>query len=178
MAMLVGVMGLVTIWLLATPFVDAVATTTMRRFHLRSSNFWTWAPQFPVPAMYNFANRYRVDWIVPADEPGQEIGLIDAVEDSEVARPFDLDKIEFEDTSEETFKEVRPWRYANHFPTRVITFADGRFNYMRNKRSFRFEIESRYQDHVLRSVYDLRYRDNASYQMRLLESDPAGERAR
>ncbi|MCP4890083.1 MAG: hypothetical protein GY904_26200 [Planctomycetaceae bacterium] len=61
--MLVIVMLIVTIaiWLLLMPVVPAIASATLHRFHLRTPSFAAWAMQFPIPAMYNFANRYKVE---------------------------------------------------------------------------------------------------------------------
>lgn len=61
--MLVIVMLIVTIaiWLLLMPVVPAIASATLHRFHLRTQSFAAWAMQFPIPAMYNFANRYKVE---------------------------------------------------------------------------------------------------------------------
>jgi len=60
---------LVVIWLLLTPISSQIANHTMLRFHLQSRSFPIWAFQFPIPAMYNFANQYEVDDYPP--------GLID-----------------------------------------------------------------------------------------------------
>lgn len=51
---------LIAIWLIAMPLVPAIARATLNRFHLNTSSFVRWAVQFPIPAMYNFANRYEV----------------------------------------------------------------------------------------------------------------------
>ena len=64
----------VTVWLAATPLVPAVARATLARFHLRTGSFWGWAIQQPVPAMYNFANRYRVDLAEEAEHGEAEHG--------------------------------------------------------------------------------------------------------
>lgn len=50
----------VVVWLLLMPFVPGVARMSMERFHLRAPSFAIWAAQAPVPAMYNFANRYEI----------------------------------------------------------------------------------------------------------------------
>ncbi|QEF96660.1 hypothetical protein Mal15_06880 [Stieleria maiorica] len=92
---LLGV-GVVSVWLLLMPFSPAIARATMKRFHLSTDSFAWWAVQAPVPAMYNFGNRYEI-----RDLPE---GLITPVIDA--SRP----------------------RYINHFPTRVLTFANGRYS--------------------------------------------------
>ena len=58
----------VVVWLLLTPWMPAVSGATMRRFHLATGSFAGWAAQFPIPAMYNFANR---SWYDGSTEPGE-----------------------------------------------------------------------------------------------------------
>ena len=60
MAAIVTLVVGVAIWLLLMPWIPAIGRTTLNRFHLNSGSFATWAVQFPIPAMYNFANRYEV----------------------------------------------------------------------------------------------------------------------
>jgi hypothetical protein len=50
----------IAVWLLLMPIVPAIASATLQRFHLRTRSFPVWAIQFPIPSMYNFANRYQV----------------------------------------------------------------------------------------------------------------------
>tara|TARA_R110002049_G_scaffold2750_9_gene22373 strand:- start:43752 stop:44213 length:462 start_codon:yes stop_codon:yes gene_type:complete len=57
--------GVVVVWLLLTPLVPSVSLATMRRFHLGSESFTKWAMQFPIPAMYNFANQYEMRSLPP-----------------------------------------------------------------------------------------------------------------
>ncbi|TWU00821.1 hypothetical protein [Stieleria varia] len=92
---IVALVCCVAFWLLLTPFVPAVARSTMGRFHLSSSSFAWFALQQPIPAMYNFSNQYEVQ-DVPAD----------------FLSPI-LDQSER--------------RYINHFPMRVLTFANTRY---------------------------------------------------
>lgn len=61
MLVIVTLVVTIAIWLLLMPVVPAIASATLHRFHLRTSSFAAWAMQFPIPAMYNFANRYKVD---------------------------------------------------------------------------------------------------------------------
>lgn len=62
------------VWLLLMPWVPGIAQATMNRFHLSSSSFPVWAIQFPIPTMYNFANRFEVREI--------PVGLLDPVIDT------------------------------------------------------------------------------------------------
>lgn len=131
---LVGV-GLVVVWVIAMPWAPPVAGATMRRFHLQSESFVTWSAQFPIPAMYNFANRYQFCSVPPSMISE---GLI-----SDFATP-------------------PKWRYANHFPTRVFTFGDGRYNLYRSGKPLWVDFESRYRGQVLVSQYELRPHESDS----------------
>ncbi len=51
----------VVVWLLALPLCPFIQQTALRRFHLQTESFAAWALQAPVPAMYNFHNRYRLE---------------------------------------------------------------------------------------------------------------------
>ena len=73
---IIALVGVIVLWLLLTPLVPAVASATLHRFHLRSSSFSVWAIQFPIPTMYNFANRFEVREI--------PLGIVDPIlEESE-----------------------------------------------------------------------------------------------
>ena len=52
-------------WLIMMPFSTRVTQSTMKRFHLQSKSYTAWFLQFPIPSMYNFANRYQVDRYPP-----------------------------------------------------------------------------------------------------------------
>lgn len=62
---IVALVAIVVIWLLLTPLVPSIARASMQRFHLRGESFWVWAVQFPIPTMYNFANRYQISELPP-----------------------------------------------------------------------------------------------------------------
>jgi hypothetical protein len=111
----------VSMWLLLTPLLPPVSMTTMKRFHLGSRSFALWAAQFPIPAMYNFANRCEVRYLPP--------GLVDPL--------------------------VPPERsaYLNHFPARVLTFADGRFDLLRGRRDCWVTVTSTYRARSLRTDF-------------------------
>lgn len=55
--LLYGAVLTVAAWIVALPLTDRVAEATMRRMHLASDSFATWAPQQIAPAMYSFENR-------------------------------------------------------------------------------------------------------------------------
>lgn len=50
----------VVAWLLSLPFCPFVQRASLNRFHLQTESFALWAAQQPVPAMYNFYNRYEI----------------------------------------------------------------------------------------------------------------------
>ena len=114
--------GAVVVWLLLTPFVDSVAMSTMKRFHLRSDHFASWAIQQPVPSMYNFANLSNT-----RDTPP---GMIQSVLADEVQQ-----------------------RYVNHFPTRLMTFADGRYGMLNWGRHNWLELTTTYRGQSLQTTY-------------------------
>jgi len=51
----------VAVWLIAMPFSPFIQQTTLNRFHLQTGSFVAWAIQAPIPAMYSFYNRFRVE---------------------------------------------------------------------------------------------------------------------
>lgn len=58
---IVALIAAVTLWLLSLPLCPFVQRTALRRFHLQTGQFAAWAVQAPVPAMYSFHNRYRLE---------------------------------------------------------------------------------------------------------------------
>ena len=136
----------VAAWLLLTPFVPAIASSTLHRFHLQSESFSWWAIQQPIPAMYNFANRYEVREFPP--------GLVD---------PILVDPIL--DSSEK--------RYINHFPTRVLTFANTRYQYL-NKGEHRWvTVDSTYRGQTLETRFHAQPLESGGFE--LLRLPPQGE---
>ena len=51
---------LVAGWLIAMPFFSFVQRTSLNRFHLQTRSFLLWSLQQPIPAMYNFYNRFEI----------------------------------------------------------------------------------------------------------------------
>lgn len=122
-----GILGFVAVvagWLVLTPLVPGVAATTMRRFHLCGGSFLHWAVQFPIPTMYNFANRYRVQDYPP-----------------DLADPLLADPLVAESD----------YRYLNHFPTRIFTFADNRYYFLRDGQDRWLTIDTTYRGQTLES---------------------------
>lgn len=63
---------IVACWLLSLPFCRFIQRASLNRFHLQTRSFTLWAIQQPIPAMYNFHNRYEIrpsPW--RKDSPGQ-----------------------------------------------------------------------------------------------------------
>jgi len=58
---LVALVVAVTLWLLSLPLCPFVQQAALRRFHLQTRSFAVWALQAPIPAMYSFHNRYRLE---------------------------------------------------------------------------------------------------------------------
>jgi hypothetical protein len=58
--LLYGALAVVSGWILLLPLVPGVTATVMRRFHLSTGSYGQWLPQQVVPAMYSFANEYRL----------------------------------------------------------------------------------------------------------------------
>lgn len=130
---LVALLMAIAIWLLLMPIVPAIATATMNRFHLRSSSFWAWSMQQPIPSMYNFANRYEVSEYPP--------GLLSPI----------LDPPER--------------RYINHFPSRVLTFANTRYRFLNSGQDRWFTIESSYRGQRLESRFHAKPRAEGGYDL-------------
>jgi hypothetical protein len=68
---IVVLVALIAVWLLWMPWSVEITRITMRRFQLQTNSFLMWAVQFPIPAMYNFANEAEIDPYPP--------GLVDPI---------------------------------------------------------------------------------------------------
>jgi hypothetical protein len=97
---IIGLLCLIALWLLLMPWSKELSLTSMRRFHLRTTYFLTWAMQFPIPAMYNFANQAEVDSYPP--------GLVDPMLDDTEKRylnHFPIRCITFADGRHKYFRD-------------------------------------------------------------------------
>lgn len=121
-------------WCILLPFAPQLQTATMQRFHLSSSDYFRWACQQPIPSMYNLENRYWItDSSILVDSSGT--ALIAPAGFSEAIEPIDSG-------------------FANHFPTRVLTFGDGRHKYLSNSdRPIYLMVESRYRGRWLQTTF-------------------------
>lgn len=137
------------VWLLLMPWVPAVASATLHRFHLGSGSFAIWAMQFPIPSMYNFANRYQVSTVPP--------GMVDPL----IEMPLDGSS-----------PSVAPeFRYINHFPSRVLTFADLRYRYLNDGKDRWVTIESTYRGHRLETRIHAKPSPEGGFELVRLDSE-------
>ncbi len=134
--------ALIAAWLLLMPVVPSIAKETMQRFHLRSDSFAAFVAEFPIPTMYNFANRFEVKDFPP--------GLVDPIFG-------ELD-------------EGESFRYINHFPARAITFSGARYRHLRDGRDRWFTLESSYRGQGVRSEVHAKAREEGGYQYMRLET--------
>src|SRR6056297_2166418 len=121
---IIALVAVNAVWLLLMPWVPAIASATLYRFHLRTSSFAAWAIQFPIPAMYNFANRAAVSEYPP--------GLVDPI------------------------LSEAPSRCVNHFPTRVVTFGNARYQHLHQGRDRWFTLQSSYRGQTLETRLHLK----------------------
>ena len=135
---IVGFIVLIAGWLLLMPWMPNLAKHSLERFHLRTPSFAIWAGQFPIPAMYNFANQYKIDEFPP--------GFVMMVLDEN-------------------------WRYANHFPVRVITFFAGRHDFLATKNDRWFTLRSSYRGQMLESKFHLEARAEGGYDLIRIDGD-------
>jgi hypothetical protein len=110
---------------LAVPANRAVADLAMRRFHL-ALPFPVWALLQPVPAMYNFENRF---WLAAAPLSAAERVV-----------PPPPGVVSFA---------------VNHYPTRILTFGPGRAEVLRRPAPAYIYFESRYRGRRVESAHAL-----------------------
>jgi hypothetical protein len=151
--LLTAIIG-VAIWIVALPLSSSVQETYLKRFHLTTPSFVTWAIQQPVPAMYNLENRF---WFRRTRLTQDELDLLatgepDCVgaDQSEDAEPIQTDAI-------------------NHFPTRTFTFAYSRL-FLKRDTSGYFYLRSRYRDREIRSLYQVVPLTESEFAVKRLES--------
>ena len=128
-----GLLACIAIWLLLMPWVRGISLASMQRFHLRSSSFFAWAAQFPIPAMYNFANRAEIHRYPP--------GLVDPL---------------FEDTQR---------RHVNHFPIRCLTFADGRYQHLRQHQDRWITVDTSYRGRTVETHFYVKAKPDGRFDL-------------
>ena len=57
------------------------------------------------------------------------------------------------------------WRYANHFPARVITFFAGRYDFLSSQQDRWFTLKSSYRGQVLESKFHLEAKAEGGYKL-------------
>jgi len=169
---LMSVCGLISLWLIATPFFPPARQCLLNRFHLRTGSFWTWAIQQPIPAMYSGRNTTEVRNLPPDVATS---GLLD---------PLLLDPLfggplfggpssagpPLANSGSDAGLPlgVIGRRTINHFPTREITFANTRSRYLSDRQPKWFVFETVYRGHTLRTVYALEFEDSGVWSMRMV----------
>jgi hypothetical protein len=123
----------VAVWLLAMPWVPAIARCTMNRFHLQTDSFAAWAIQQPIPPMYSFANTTEVRSRSPKSPSQRALEPAGSKEDNAVLAS----------------------RFINHFPTREFTFANARVRHLLDRSSRWFVLRSAYRGQTVESLYRL-----------------------
>ena len=63
------------------------------------------------------------------------------------------------------------WRYANHFPARVITFFAGRHDFLATKNDRWFTLRSSYRGQMLESKFHLEARAEGGYDLIRIDGD-------
>ncbi len=146
---LVGLLGLVAVWLLAMPFVPALTEATMRRFHLTTESFSLWSLQQLIPSMYNFDNRFEVQRQPPdfGDPIFQGIHARERVASGQV----------------------------NHFPASRITSALANTTYSGDSEDRWFTLITSFREIEERSYYHLQPRKDGGFEMIRLEKGFADE---
>lgn len=113
-------------------FVQNTRKLTIRRFHLASPSFFSWAALAPVPSMYNFENR---------------IQFRNRLESSPLAEGFDFDS----DSEDQAWFRC----YVNHFPARCMTFGEFAPQWFENEKQGTFEMSTRYRETELVSRWEV-----------------------
>jgi hypothetical protein len=136
-------------WLLAMPFVPGIAACTMRRFHLQTDSFATWALQQPIPPMYSFANTTEV-----RDRPPEFV--TPSLHESQALESRVGDENNLQSSGKHPSTGRIGGRMINHFPTREFTFANARVRYLNGDRTSRwYVLKSTYLGQSVQSVYRL-----------------------
>ncbi len=112
-------------WVVSILFSSTTRELAMRRFHLASPDFVSWAALAPVPSMYNFENRAQF-----SNELAGEL-------------PFD--------ESHESWFSMP----LNHFPARVITFGELSPKCFTDQRQGTFEMSTRFRKSELTSRWEI-----------------------
>ena len=127
--LLAGLALVVAAWLSCLPFSSTLQRLSLARFHLSSSSFAEWAWQQPIPPMYNFENHY---WLYSPSLAVTDSGRL------------------FDPTVAEQTEAI------NHFPARVVTFADNRYRLFHERTERYVRLQSRYRERELNTIWHVR----------------------
>ena len=126
------------IWISLLPLSSVVQEKFLRRFHLASADFPSWAVQQTIPSMYNFENKV---WISPERLMQYEIDQLDN-DESRIVNSNAGDDRNIESSM------------VKHFPTRFATFFDRRTQLKRNPNGYLY-LRSRYRGKEIKTTYEL-----------------------
>jgi len=148
--MLLTLIILAALWISVLPLSTTVQETFLRRFHLASASFPSWAIQQTIPSMYNFENKV---WISTEPLMQHEIEQLD----NDASRDIPKDIKQGTNPSlgrslgqKGSIESVM----VNHFPTRLVTFADQRSQFKQNPNGYLY-LRSRYRGKEIKSTYKI-----------------------
>ena len=136
-------------WISVLPLSSTVQETFLRRFHLASAGFPSWAIQQTIPSMYNFENKV---WISSERLMQHEIDQLDN-DESRVANSSADNKINVQSSM------------VNHFPTRLATFADSRAQLKHTPNGYLY-LRSRYRGKEIKTTYELEPGTHTEFKLR------------
>lgn len=134
--LLAAIVG-IALWIVALPMSATVQEAYLRRFHLASPSFLSWAIQQPVPAMYNFENQVTIS---AAKLEELEVKPPESTSDVPTPNP----------TDENTIADFM----INHFPTRSFTFGHTR-SHLKENPAGNYHLTTRYRGREIRSLFEL-----------------------
>ena len=139
---LLAIIVVATLWISVLPLSTTVQETFLRRFHLASADFSSWAIQQTIPSMYNFENKV---WTSPEPLMQYEIDRLH----NEASR-----EIKASGNTKESAGQKRNIQSSmvNHFPTRLATFADMR-NRLKSSPNGYFYLRSRYRGKEIKTTF-------------------------
>ncbi len=145
LAFIVGV----ALWIVALPISTTVQDAYLKRFHLDSENFVSWAVQQSVPAMYNFENRVCYS---PREITEEEFASA-IIRDANLKLPRIVGPVD--DETDNVRPHLPVFKTINHFPTRTFTFANAIYEHKDNFNGY-FYLTTRYRGRELRSAYEMK----------------------
>jgi len=142
--LLVAIVG-IALWIVALPMSATVQEAYLKRFHLASPSFLSWAIQQPVPAMYNFENQVTIstgNLEEPAENPSTRSAESASQSTSDLSTSGPADENMIADFM------------INHFPTRSFTFGHTR-SHLKENPAGNYHLTTRYRGREIRSLFQL-----------------------